>query len=746
MAGGSGWDRPDTRRTGGHDRYSDDYPDDSGQWPSGDDPDGGRPGAGRHSTPNGYHDRGGYPGETEYGDAGYDQSGYDQSRYGQAGYDQAGYDQAGYDQGGYNQAGYDQGGYNQGGYDQAGYDQGGYDQAGFDQGGYDRAGFDQGGYDRAGHDRAGHDRAGYPRGGYEQGGRDQSGYGPGAADPYGDGRYGRERYPDGDPGAPDQSGAQGWSDIGRHDSGPHRRDGYPAGGQSYDPADTGSHRWADTGSFDPADSGSYDMADSAAFDRPGPGSYDPADSAAFDRPDTGSHARPGDDDRYDDRDSRAPASMFQPLPEPSASSRHGGRNSDDRKVRGRGRHGEPDVFASWPDDPDREQAWDVDDPEADWNSDDDSGLLSRFGRDGGNGGGKGRGKSRKGRGGRPRKGRGRAASLISVILVLAVLGGAGGAGYYYVHSWIVHRYGDYTGSGSGTVNVTVPNGASLEQLGPALLKAHVIEALRPYDQAAGTAKNASSLQPGTYKLHLHMSAALAVQALLSGKTRLANTFTVLPDSRAKDIAANLAKRTGIPVSQFLAIINHPPASLGIPSWAAGKNAEGFLFPDTYTLAPHETAVQILQAMVADFNRHVGPLNLPAAAKKVFTTPYHVLIVASLVQAEAGSIQDFGKISRVAWHRLALGWKLQFDSSVLYGLGKYGTHADSAELADNTPYNTYMHAGLPPGPIGSPQLLAIQAALHPTPGPWLYFIANKAGQTYFTNSIVQFHKWQREFGT
>jgi UPF0755 protein len=731
MAGGSGWDRPDARRTGGHEPYSDDYPDESGQWPAGDDAEGGRPGAGRHSA-NGYQGRGGYPGEADYDGA---------SDHDRSGYDQAGYNQAGYDQGGYNQGGYNQGGYDQAGYDQGGYDQGGYDQAGFDQGGYDRAGYDQGGYDQGGHDRAG-----YPRGGHEQGGRDQSGYGPGASDPYGDGRYGRERYPDGDPGAPDQSGAQGWSGIGRQDSGSHRRDAYPAGGQYYDPADTGSHRWADSGSFDAADSGSYDMADSASFDRPGPGSYDPADSAAFDRPDTGSHARPAEDDRYDDRDSRAPASMFQSLPEPSASSRHGsGRNSDGRKVRGRGKHGEPDVFASWPDDPDREEAWDVDDPDADWNSDEDSGLLSRFGRDGGDGGGKGRGKSRKSRGGRPRKGRGRVASLISVLLVLAVLGGAGGAGYYYVHSWIVHRYGDYTGSGSSTVKVIVPNGASLEQLGPALLKAHVIAALRPYDQAAGTAKNASSLQPGTYKLHLHMNAALAVQALLSGKTRLANTFMVLPDARAKDIAANLAKRTGIPVTQFLAIINHPPPSLGIPGWAAGKSAEGFLFPDTYTLAPHETALQILQAMVADFNRHVGPLNLPATAKKVFTTPYHVLIVASLVQAEAGRDQDFGKVSRVAWHRLALGWKLQFDSSVLYGLGQYGTRADSAQLAANTPYNTYMHAGLPPGPIGSPQLLAIQAALHPTPGGWLYFVSDtKTGATYFTSSIVQFHKWVAEF--
>ena len=111
-------------------------------------------------------------------------------------------------------------------------------------------------------------------------------------------------------------------------------------------------------------------------------------------------------------------------------------------------------------------------------------------------------------------------------------------------------------------------------------------ALRPYDTAAAAATG--TLQPGVYMLHHHMNAAIAVQLLLSSKARIANKVTIIEGTRASAMAEQFAKRTGYKASQFLQIIDHPPASLGLPSWAAGSTAEGFLFPDTYTLLPKET--------------------------------------------------------------------------------------------------------------------------------------------------------------
>jgi UPF0755 protein len=281
-----------------------------------------------------------------------------------------------------------------------------------------------------------------------------------------------------------------------------------------------------------------------------------------------------------------------------------------------------------------------------------------------------------------------------------------------------------------------------------LLKDGVIEAVRPFDSAAGNAANAATLQPGIYLLHRHMNSTIAVDYLLSAAHRINDQVTLIEGWRASQIAIALSRATKIPVGQFLQLIDHP-AKLGLPSWAGGKTAEGFLFPDTYTLVPHMTALQILQMMVSEFKQQVDSINLATAAKKVYTTPWHVLIVASMVQAEAGSVANFGPIARVVWNRLTQGMKLQFDSTVFYAMGKYGTAATYAEEHYPSPYNTYLHAGLPPGPIDSPGLAAIEATVHPPRGNWLYFIADtkkKPVKTYFTGSYAQFQQWQQKFGT
>jgi UPF0755 protein len=220
-----------------------------------------------------------------------------------------------------------------------------------------------------------------------------------------------------------------------------------------------------------------------------------------------------------------------------------------------------------------------------------------------------------------------------------------------------------------------------------------------------------------------MNAAWPETALIP-KTRIRDQVTIIEGSRAKTIAAQFAAQTGSPASALMQIIEHPPPSLGLPSWA-GPTAEGFLFPDTYTLTPRETPLQILQAMVAEFNQKVASISLATEATKVFTTPWHVLIVASMVQAEGGRLQDFGGIARVAWNRLKANMALQFDSTVFYAMDKHGTAITQQDEKFPSPYNTYLHKGLPPGQIGNPGLVAITKALHPASGDWLYFIRHQA---------------------
>jgi UPF0755 protein len=207
--------------------------------------------------------------------------------------------------------------------------------------------------------------------------------------------------------------------------------------------------------------------------------------------------------------------------------------------------------------------------------------------------------------------------------------------------------------------------------------------------------------------------------------------------------ALLGAKSGIPASAYAKVLNNP-ASLGLPSYANGK-AEGYLFPATYEVQPHETALGVLKGMVQRFDQEAATVNLAAGAKQVHLTEGQVIIMASLVQAEGGRLSDYPKIARVIYNRMAQGIPLQLDSTVLYGLNTFGILANDQQLNSSSPYNTYRHKGLTPGPIDSPGNAAIQAVLHPASGNWVYFVTvnPKTGETLFTSSQSQFEQFRQE---
>jgi UPF0755 protein len=665
-----------------------------------------------------------------YSGAGYSGAGYNGPGYDTAGYDGAGHDGAGYDGAGYDGAGYDTASGDRGGYDHAGYggdgsygraasaqpgpDQNGYGAgtADYGQGAYDQSSYDQSSYDQPSFDarpyaRSSDDRPGYSRPGYDQ----PDSYG---VEPYAQESYGTAQpYQDSRGGADQPTASYQATDA----LGSDPRGSAQPGGDWPGTPDTGSYRLPDTGSFAQPDNGSFGPADS--------GSFGPADSGLFDRPDTGSFEEP---------DSLTFAA-----------------NGSGRLTGGQlpQRGGEREPWSGG-------ENWSPQEPDDDWNDEDaGGGLLSRrFGRgdrgDRGDHSGGGRGGSgrRARRAKRPKRARGKVAFVASLLAVVLIVGAGLGYGYHLYNAWHTSRYGDYSGSGTGNVHFVVPDGAALSALGPALVTAGVIEEVRPFDSAAAAAANAPTLQPGVYLLHHHMSAALAVSYLLSAAHRLKDQVTIIEGMRASKIAQILSHQTGIPVSQFTQLIDHP-SQLGLPSWASGaKTAEGFLFPDTYSLLPKESALQILRTMVSEFNTQVNGINIVSESHKVYTDPWHVIIVASMVQAEAGSVSNFGPIARVVWNRLQRNMPLEFDSTVFYAMGTYGTAITKADENFKSPYNTYAHTGLPPGPIGNPGIAAIEATLHPPKGDWLYFITDtrhKPYVTHFTNSLTQLQQWQAEFG-
>jgi UPF0755 protein len=343
---------------------------------------------------------------------------------------------------------------------------------------------------------------------------------------------------------------------------------------------------------------------------------------------------------------------------------------------------------------------------------------------------------------RPRRRRWRwIAPLVALLLILIPLG----IGASYVYSFYQGKYhpADYSGPGTGRIVVQVPSGATPTSLGPELTKLGVVASARAFVLAAEHNSNPVGLLPGFYGMHLHMKASLAYALLLNPENLVQVPVTIPEGWRLSQIVAYLGAKSGIPASAYQAVLKNP-AQLHLPAYANGK-PEGYLFPATYEVVPHESALGVLTAMVQRFDQEAAQLNLPAAAKHVGLTEGQVIIMASLVEAEGGKLSDYPKIARVIYNRLAQNIPLELDSTVLYGLNTYGIMASDAQLNSTSPYNTYRHKGLTPGPIDSPGAAAIQAVLNPAAGNWIYFVTvdPKTKETLFTASEAQFEQYKAE---
>jgi UPF0755 protein len=330
----------------------------------------------------------------------------------------------------------------------------------------------------------------------------------------------------------------------------------------------------------------------------------------------------------------------------------------------------------------------------------------------------------------PRRRRGRIrrlapwiALLVLVIFLIPLVGG-GLYAYHYIQA--KDHPPDYVGAGVGPkVQVQVLSGDTPTSLAPQLVKDGVVESTGAFIKAAEASTNSASLEAGFYEMNRHMQASLAYAYLLNPKDLDQRGITVPEGKRVSQTLIKLSQGSGIPLANFQAVLKKQLAQLALPPYAK-NNPEGYLFPATYPYEPHETALALLQAMVNRFAQEAQSANLPASVSvpanggTVPLTTGQVIIVASLVQAEAGRDEDMPKIAEVIYNRLKIGMSLKLDSTVFYGLGTYGTSASDADISKPGPYNTYLNKGLPPTPIESPGDSAIQAALHPATGNLLYF--------------------------
>jgi UPF0755 protein len=334
-----------------------------------------------------------------------------------------------------------------------------------------------------------------------------------------------------------------------------------------------------------------------------------------------------------------------------------------------------------------------------------------------------------------------ALSVLVVFLAVVVAGGL------YGYNWYAKRHADWPGGTAyGSVIVVVKPGGTAYGLSSTLVKEGVIAAAAPFRTVAGNSGKSSLLEPGSFRLHKHMSAAAAWALVINPKSRVQLTAGVPDGLRLSKILPLLADKTGIPLSQFESVLKNDVSQLGLPSWAKG-NAEGFLYPATYPVQPGTSALGVLKMMVAKFNSVIASMNLAAKAKAAGFTEYQVIIQASLLEGEVGP-QYYADVARVIDNRLNLvpPMNLQLDSTVAYAVNSSIYNLKQSQLDSPSRYNTMNHPGLPPGPIDSPDAAAIEAVLHPAPrsNTWLYFVTvNKSGKTLFTASSSQILIYDQE---
>ncbi|MFE6974486.1 endolytic transglycosylase MltG [Streptomyces sp. NPDC057682] len=195
----------------------------------------------------------------------------------------------------------------------------------------------------------------------------------------------------------------------------------------------------------------------------------------------------------------------------------------------------------------------------------------------------------------------------------------------------------------------------------------------------------------------------------------------------------------------------PAADLPLPAEAKG-NPEGYLFPATYPVTSDTTPESLLRYMADTALKRFGADHITAGAQRNDVSVYQTVTIASLVQAEADTVSDMGKVSRVVHNRLDRGMPLQMDSTLNYALNRSTLDTTTGDTRIDSPYNSYTRKGLPPTPIGNPGEQAMVAAIDPTPGPWLYFVTVAPGDTRFTadyaehqRNVAEFNRNRRQSG-
>lgn len=324
--------------------------------------------------------------------------------------------------------------------------------------------------------------------------------------------------------------------------------------------------------------------------------------------------------------------------------------------------------------------------------------------------------------------------IFAALLLIAALAAGAAAGYLWYS--IEKPYGAISSSG---VYVTIPHGASGRTAGRLLEQGGVIRSALAFEIYARRHPK-RTLEAGDYFFDHPVSGRDVFWKLANGDI-FERQFTVREGETMYDIAHDLEAEKFISSDDFLRAAEDPSQIKDL--FPEAKTLEGFLYPATYKLPRHVKPAELTEMMVRKFREALTRLSpVPPDSSDPPPPLGSVVTLASLVERETPKPEERPLVAGVFTNRLAKHMLLQCDPTVIYALQQDGQYHGTLTLKDlriDSPYNTYVYKGLPPGPIGNPGEVALEAAMHPAETTYLYFVANTQGGHFFSSTLEEHNK-------
>lgn len=327
--------------------------------------------------------------------------------------------------------------------------------------------------------------------------------------------------------------------------------------------------------------------------------------------------------------------------------------------------------------------------------------------------------------------------MLFLVLVLLL---AGAFGFYL---WATGSSGP-----AQPVTVDIPQGATVSEMGRTLQEAGVIRSSFMFGLTVRLQGIGGDLRAGTYEMQTNMGLSQALDVLQAGPppVELPLSVTVPEGLRIEQVAEVVADELGVGRRAFIKAAESDGLTIDPYLPEGTETVEGFLFPKTYDFPEGVRAGRVVRRMLDQFEKEVQALDWERA-EQFGLEPYEVVVLASLIEREAGVAEDRRKISAVIHNRLEEGMPLEIDATVQYALPEHKERLTFEDLEYDSPYNTYLFVGLPPGPIASPGLASIRAAMNPANGDWLYYVLidPETGEHAFAETYDEFLEYREEAG-